>query len=125
MVYSTFGKALQDSGSEQDPDADGPVISDVWHGRRPLGEIFWKYGFFVGGVAMYASLVVCSVISGFTNSQAPYYLWIVLTTPVNVWLYVGLWRSATRNPGGWATVVKIYVVLSAIRQVASWVRLVS
>jgi hypothetical protein len=46
------------------------------------------------------------------RSTFPLYLYIALVLPTGVWQTVANWRSATNHPSGWATLVKVLVVIS-------------
>jgi hypothetical protein len=84
------------------------VIYQVWWGRRTLGETFWFWGIFVGGVlidlAYWVSfgLASASFPSIFGNmctdpfENYSFYLYLVPAVAVKAWLGVGLVRSRTQ-----------------------------
>jgi hypothetical protein len=86
------------------------IIREVWKGDRSLGETFWLWGFIVVGLIV--------DLGGFFGSEALLdatgdLFWVVLHyflyVPAAIWAWVGIWRSATNNPGGWAFVAKCVV----------------
>lgn len=101
-------------------------VSEVWYGQRSLAQTFWLwYGLFVGLFIGGGGAVIAMMFALTTASMFPVYLIGALSLPINVWILVGLWRSATNNPGFWAVVVKISVVLGIIGLIVNWAQIFS
>jgi hypothetical protein len=70
------------------------ALRRFWQGDVPLGEAFWLWGILGGGVlALFATLFGLMLLT----FGAPPWLVVVLIVghiPFNVFLLVGVWRSA-------------------------------
>jgi hypothetical protein len=96
-------------------------IREVWYGQRSLGETYWLWGWLVvgtviGGAGKFLFLMLAETL----RNPFPLYLYFALLLPVVVWYNVGLWRSATNNPSGWATLVKVLYVIQVPLALVSW-----
>jgi len=107
-----LGQALSGNGADLDQ-VEGSAIRDVWYGRRPLGEVYWKYGF-IGGLTVNAAGFGFGALAAMMHSKVPIILYLVLLIPYQVWITVGLWRAARNDGGFWGLVVRVLVVLGVI-----------
>ncbi len=99
-------------------------VSEVWYGQRSLAQTFWLwYVLFVGLFIGVGGAVIAMMFALTTASMSPAHLIGALSLPINVWILVGLWRSATNNPGFWAVAVKISVVLGIIGLIVNWAQI--
>lgn len=89
-------------------------LREVWYGQRSLAETYWGWGI-IGTIAGYL-LAVITVAAGMSIGRPiiGFALCFVLVIPISVFLFVANWRSASNNPGFWATIVKIVVVIQVI-----------
>ncbi|GAB3293846.1 hypothetical protein D3795_04170 [Pseudidiomarina andamanensis] len=102
------------------------IILKHWRGDYSLGFAYWIVGV---GLTVAVSIIVAltnQFVSSFAVSSSLFGSILVvlcsLIVPLTVWQLVGIWRSAKyhTSEGGrliWANVVKIMVVLAAIRAV--------
>ena len=75
-------------------------IEEVWKGRRGLAETFWFW-----------TIAFLHVIFGnFGVLILSKEIFIALLILLSTWIYVGLWRCASKNPGYWAIWVKILMI---------------
>ena len=98
------------------------VIREVWYGQRSLAQTFWGWGVLFNVLLVQnlgGFMVVMLASDNYVNLIAFFYL-ALIWIPVSIWIVVGLWRSATNNPGFWATAVKILVVIVIILNVVQW-----
>ncbi len=75
------------------------ALRRFWRGELPLGEAFWLWGVLGGGVVnLFATLLVVMLLS----LDAPAWLVVALFVghiPFNLFLLVGVWRSAEPSRG--------------------------
>ncbi|PHR65876.1 hypothetical protein [Pseudidiomarina marina] len=102
------------------------IIVSHWRGDYSLGIAYWVIGV---GLTVAVSILVAltnSFISSFAVSSSLFGSILVvlcsLIIPLTIWQLVGIWRSAKyhTSQGGrplWANVVRVMVVLAAIRAV--------
>jgi hypothetical protein len=65
-----------------------------WSGHVPLGEAFWLWGILGGGVLnLFGTLFAVMLLTSGTPTWLVVAL-IVLHIPLNLFLLVGVWRSA-------------------------------
>jgi hypothetical protein len=96
------------------------VIREVWQGQRSLAQTFWGWHVLFNVLLVQnlgGFMIVMLVGDDYVNSVALLYM-VLVWIPVWIWVIVGLWRSATNNPGFWAVVVKILVVIAIVLQFA-------
>src|SRR5690606_3687582 len=102
------------------------IIVKHWRGDYSLGFAYWFIG--VGltvAVSIVVTLTNLFVSSSAVSSSLFGSILVVLCSlivPLTIWQLVGIWRSAKYHPseGGrvlWANVVKVMVVLAALRAV--------
>jgi hypothetical protein len=80
------------------------IIDEIWEGRRGFAETFWLWH------VLFANIFVARILSAALPSVIFFPLWSIVT----IWTVVGLWRCASNNPGYWAVVVKIIIVIGLI-----------
>lgn len=97
-------------------------VGMVWRGECSLAQTFWLWNVIVGGIVIggISKAMVIALGSEGTASGAGDVVLLLLTVPYGLWIMVGLWRSASNNPGFWASNVKIGVVFQAIFAVIQW-----
>ena len=98
-------------------------LREVWYGQRPLGETYWLWGFLISGVVTWVLLFIAYVAVTGIHSTYPFYAYLALQIPFSIFIWVALWRSATENPGFWAAVVKVLVVIGGVFAVYGWIQL--
>jgi hypothetical protein len=87
-------------------------IREVWYGQRSLGETWWWWNFLVVSILLGQGLgYLMEVAVRETQSTFPAVLYLGLMLPVQIWIGVGTWRSATNHPSGWAIVAKVLTVV--------------
>ena len=91
------------------------IVWDVWYGRRSLAETFWLWNIMLNIVVMsFIGPMIAAMFAVTFNSVMPFYVWTALFVLFSFWLLMGLWRCATRNPGGWATAAKAFIVVYVV-----------
>lgn len=90
------------------------IISKVWEGNDSMARIFWIYCILV--------VAIVSFISGLVLYQFGNLIFLIPIIVI-IWSNTGLWRSSekyknqklqNKQPYGWATAAKFYVVLNYI-----------
>jgi hypothetical protein len=92
------------------------VVREVWFGQRPLAQTFWWWFILIEQIFgnYIVPFLMILLLSNFKreHSNFLFYLYVAFWILYVIWVRVGLWRSATNNPGFWARIVKIIVLLS-------------
>ena len=83
------------------------MIGEVWRGERSLGETFWFWGLIVSELVIgLGGMSVATSMMENSHSAYPMYLYLNVMLPVIIWETVATWRSATKHPGWWASMLK-------------------
>lgn len=85
----------------------------LWHGEVPLQQAFWNWAVF-GGIAVNGAtsiLFFTLLLHGYT--LAAFVVGYALSVPYNVFVTVGVWRSAARYDGErrWADLARAVTVI--------------
>ena len=89
------------------------VIARVWRGEGGLARTYWGWGF-LGSIVLGASL------SLFPPGSPIALLALAFAIAYLVWVYVGIWRSASqyKGPAVWAALAKFVVSAGLVMVVA-------
>jgi hypothetical protein len=103
-------------------------VKEVWYGQRSLAQTYWFWGGLIGTlvVGIGARLIAVQLVV-LTRNLFPLLLYLALWLPIYIWITVGLWRSATNHPSGWATLVKVLTVIGVpltVYYMAMWFSIV-
>ena len=91
-------------------------IADLWHGRVPLGRIFWEYAIVYGSLAnVLTTFAALAALAGGLPIVIALFLH-VLPIPYNLLMVVGVWRSAAHFQGAivWSTLARALIVIWAL-----------
>lgn len=88
-------------------------LKSLWAGEVPLAEAFWQYAVLYG---MLANLVATFAFAMMVAMEMSPFLFIpvfLLPVPYNIFMIVGVWRSAEhyRGPRQWADLARIVTPL--------------
>ena len=90
------------------------LIETVWNGKETMSKTFWLYCILTVGIVSFISGMI------FTSFGIAAF---IIPGVIIIWSNTGLWRSSTiyqneklraKQPYGWATAAKVYVVLNYI-----------
>jgi hypothetical protein len=91
-------------------------IADLWHGRAPLGRVFWEYAIVYGSLANLVTTLLA--LAAFANdlSAAVGLAIFLLPVPYNLLMVVAVWKSASRyrGPAMRATLARALIVVWAL-----------
>ncbi len=89
------------------------TLGRFWRGELRLGELFWVWGILGGGVVgLFLTLFALLLLAMEMPTWAALGL-LALDVPVNLYLLVGVWRSAGRPEVGPDTRLTARVAISA------------
>jgi len=86
--------------------------------------MWWTWNVLIGSILI--GTIAANMVRAITeeiHNKFPVALFITLTLPFHAWVFVGTWRSARNHPGGWANVVYILLVISAVLNLIALVTL--
>ena len=76
------------------------ALRQFWQGDLPLSEAFWIWGILGGGVLALFLTVFALMLLAFEAPAWTAVALMVLHVPANLYLLVGVWRSAGRTGVG-------------------------
>ena len=92
------------------------IIKPFWNGEEPLATSFWGYGWVLNAImaipALYFQTYTDSISDVMTTFLLIYFIFFLA---FQVWLHVGIWRSATnyaKKKSTWGGLAKIVVFLN-------------
>lgn len=100
------------------------VVKEVWYGQRSLAQTYWLWGILVSVIAFLGAFIAALMAIAMGNGF-PFFFFVAILMPIHIWYMVGLWRSATNHPSGWATLVKVMYVFSVPYALYNWITLFS
>jgi len=98
------------------------TIKEIWYGQRSLAETYWIWGILLT-IANFAGGFAAGLLSAAAGNGFPLFLFIAISVPTSICYQVGLWRSATNHPSGWATLVKVLIVIAVPFNLITWANL--
>lgn len=99
--------------------SDQSAFSDVWNGRRSLTETFLLWYLLVGvvGIGVVGRGLIVAIVKSSRDYVLDYAFVFMVFIPYFIWIYVGIWRSASINESAWGVVAKIYIVITVIHAI--------
>ncbi len=89
------------------------LAKELWGGRRPLDEAFWRYAVVYGLLVNLLTHLVFFALLARDAGTALIALAFVAPIPYNFLVVVAVWRSAGRHPGpkNWADLARLGTVI--------------
>ena len=89
------------------------LSKELWHGRRPLDDVFWQFAVIYGLLVNLATTLVFLALLMNDANVVLVALAFVVPIPYNFFVTVAVWRSAGRytGPKKWADLARIGTVI--------------
>jgi len=92
------------------------IIKPFWNGEEPLAISFWGYGGVLNGIMVIPVLYFQTYTDSISDVMTTFLLiYFIFFLAFQVWLHVGIWRSATnyaKKKSTWGGLAKIVVFLN-------------
>ena len=89
------------------------LAKELWGGRCPLQDAFWRYAIVYGLLLNFVTNLVFFILLMNDANMAFVGFAFVAPVPYNIFVVVAVWRSAARYPGpkSWADFARLGVVI--------------
>ena len=91
----------------------GGIVAEVWDGDRSLAETYLLWNVLVGNIGI--GFIGGYLVSALNAPFLAFLYFALIAIPYTIWIVIGSWRSATKNPGAFAIAVKLLIVFGLFK----------